>query len=264
MNLVTDYYEFKLERLGYPTESVYYSLNHCQGDGMAFYGTISGNELLTLANRLLKGADLAAITRAVKKANEITITIEKNGFGHHYSHYNTMTVYDSAFEPGNTPFTAREERAWDEFVQLVKEDVINTSQQLESDGYALIDACNPVKWYKGPQVGVSKNYDHIIVERRQLDNGMVAVMKIEEDEDFDLSFYEDDKDGYASMIKGEWGVCSCGVEVFAPTGLELGSGYCGGVTDSPDGQHVMEILNECLDEALHEAKDTVASIMKLA
>ena len=56
--LLNKHFAAELAALGYPTEDVRYSLGYCQGDGVAFYGRVSGEGL----DRLIAAVDAA--TRA--------------------------------------------------------------------------------------------------------------------------------------------------------------------------------------------------------
>jgi hypothetical protein len=85
-SVVSKYFAVELEALGYPVDKVYWSLNYCQGDGMATYGT--GGDIKKLAHRLLDTPQKkAAITRAEDKG-AIVLNIE--GSSGHYHHWNTM------------------------------------------------------------------------------------------------------------------------------------------------------------------------------
>jgi hypothetical protein len=77
---ITDYLRGEIEGAlgGYPDDDIEiaYSLSYCQGDGVAIYGRISRADApdLTWPN----GADHVTLTR--------------NSWGHHYSHWNTFNV----------------------------------------------------------------------------------------------------------------------------------------------------------------------------
>ena len=43
---ITKTFEFELEKLGYPTDDIGYSLNYCQDDGMAFYGDVDVDKIV--------------------------------------------------------------------------------------------------------------------------------------------------------------------------------------------------------------------------
>lgn len=67
MNLIQIYFTRQLEKRGYPTGDICYSLNYCQGDGMAWYGDIEEGALIRFADTLMKGAEKAAVKRAINQ-----------------------------------------------------------------------------------------------------------------------------------------------------------------------------------------------------
>ncbi len=89
-NLVEMFRQY-VEEASYPTNKIEFSLGYCQGDGVAFYGDISGERLCLIASRLY-GKRSKELTRVVAIVNNLTASIERNSFGYHYSHFNTMSV----------------------------------------------------------------------------------------------------------------------------------------------------------------------------
>ena len=77
---ITDYLRGQIEGAlgGYPDEDIEiaYSLSYCQGDGVAIYG-------------MLRRSDAPDLTWPVN-ADHVTLT--RNSWGHHYSHYNSFSV----------------------------------------------------------------------------------------------------------------------------------------------------------------------------
>jgi hypothetical protein len=77
---ITDYLRGQIEGSlgGYPDEDIEiaYSLSYCQGDGVAIYG-------------MLRRSDAPDLTWPVN-ADHVTLT--RNSWGHHYSHWNTFNV----------------------------------------------------------------------------------------------------------------------------------------------------------------------------
>lgn len=77
---ISDYLRGQIEAAlgGYPDDDIEiaYSLSYCQGDGVAIYGMIRRSDAPDLT--WPEGADHVTMTR--------------NSYGHHYSHYNSFSV----------------------------------------------------------------------------------------------------------------------------------------------------------------------------
>lgn len=89
-NDLTNKFKEKLKTAGLGEDlDVEWSLTHCQGDGVAFYGVLDLDTLLT-------SEDCKPIHPELRlfKALELPLTCEivKNEFGYQYSHYNTMRL----------------------------------------------------------------------------------------------------------------------------------------------------------------------------
>ena len=106
--LIRAHFARELATLGYGAAEPQWALSYCQGDGMAFYGRIQGDDLATLARRLLRGQDLAAFTRAHRKDGElISLDIRDRGGRNH--HYASMAVdWSEYFDTDDERFTAPE------------------------------------------------------------------------------------------------------------------------------------------------------------
>jgi hypothetical protein len=66
---------------------------------------------------------------------DASVTIERNSFGHHYSHWNTMSV---TIDYHGTE-TNRRDTLRDELQERIAEDVKQVSRELERQGYAALD-----------------------------------------------------------------------------------------------------------------------------
>jgi hypothetical protein len=77
---ITDYLRGQVEGAlgGYPDEDIEiaYSLSYCQGDGVAIYG-------------MIRRADAPDLTWPEGAAY---VTMTRNSYGHHYSHYNSFSI----------------------------------------------------------------------------------------------------------------------------------------------------------------------------
>jgi hypothetical protein len=91
-NYISECFKEDLKALGLPYEDVEWSLNSCQGDGVAFYGRIiSCDDICKLAKTLLSESDSDFLIEMLDEI-ELEFNIVRNSFGHRYSHYNTMEV----------------------------------------------------------------------------------------------------------------------------------------------------------------------------
>lgn len=129
-------FELILEEQGFPTDKIEYSLGHSQGDGVAFYGSIDVNHWLTVNKRLTYYRTLRTYDPYAR--------IDKNSWGTHYSHYNTMDVIAGAsFHTDWWPFedntTDRKTQMLGELRYELEESVQDMSHKLEKFGYDIIE-----------------------------------------------------------------------------------------------------------------------------
>jgi hypothetical protein len=141
--LILDNFKYELEDLGYPTENVEFSLNHCQGDGVAFYGSV---DVSAVAKRLLEPSEYEFLMSMRDEIN-LSYNIDRNSFGHHYSHWNTMEVemtlesysdrldFDGFGEDVDTELSEKVEQLAIKLEELISDDIKDVSRKLEKDGY---------------------------------------------------------------------------------------------------------------------------------
>jgi len=124
--------EFKEHLAGYglPNENVEFSLGYSQGDGVAFYGPI---DIPVLLKRLQK----EEYNEFIEKY-DISANIERNSYGYHYSHWNTMDVY---LERGVEYDTKEAIQAGHDLWEILKDTVVQQSRRMESSGYKKFEAC---------------------------------------------------------------------------------------------------------------------------
>jgi hypothetical protein len=121
-----------LKEWGFPHDQVEWSLGYCQGDGVAFYGTINIPTYLRKTKQTTKFRSLLN-----SPIVDIRAYIEKNSYGYHYSHYNTMSVLvDADFELSATDNQCKLAKLLEESLE---EHVVEVSQTLERMGYAKLD-----------------------------------------------------------------------------------------------------------------------------
>ena len=129
---ITEEFAEHLESYGLPTNEIEWRLSWCQGDGVAFYGSIDIPVLLKKIGRWFEFETLV-------ESYGLTATIERNSYGNHYSHWNTMEVFierDRDYILNAHRLKARS--LWD----LLKEMVVAHSRRLETSGYKKIEAAH--------------------------------------------------------------------------------------------------------------------------
>ena len=97
--------------------TVEWSLSHCQGDGVAIYGTLNSDDA---PNVNWHGASTAIFTR--------------NSHGHHYSHENCMTVELFSYDEAGYEIDA-DKAATEMFAEQFRD----LCRELARSGYAAID-----------------------------------------------------------------------------------------------------------------------------
>jgi hypothetical protein len=125
-------FEEELEKLGLPTEDICWRLSYCQGDGMAFYGKFDLAEFA----KTNKESPLLTLLKFGDNIPSLTFEISRNGFGHHYSHYNTMDV--SLYE-GGFDLTTEQEAVVVQIEEYLREFVKTLSKRLEKKGYDILE-----------------------------------------------------------------------------------------------------------------------------
>lgn len=130
----------------YRTEhKLYWSLNCCQGDGMAWTGSINMEKV---AARLIAAEEFTqAEWEAVKDFfSNRDITTKVTHRDNYYYHYNTMDLdwEDQRPEPESgfeQVCDSHISSILDKLQDLVKEDIKDTSRFLEDKGYDIIEGC---------------------------------------------------------------------------------------------------------------------------
>jgi len=124
-----------LKEWGFPHDdkAIEYRLSYSQGDGVAFYGTIDVNQYLRKTQQLTK-------FRPLLRSDDMYIEawITRNSFGHHYSHYNTMSV-ESNVENYEYTLTENQHKLAELLQESLEEHVVHVSQELERMGYAELE-----------------------------------------------------------------------------------------------------------------------------
>lgn len=194
-HMVTQYFRGQLKHLGYDVKDIEWSLGHCQGDGMAFYGDLSGSGLIAVARRVMRGTGRQkfAAYRAINKG--CGVAIERNDYGRHYAHYNTMSVHDKW---DSDEMTADEEEAFCSLVAAIDDDIRVISRRLADDGYAILEA---FRWEKECMRTFSTaNFELRIIEVPESPDNMMHD--------------EYDDQAFTSLIAGKWRITGVRAEIW--------------------------------------------------
>ena len=144
--ILSEWFTERLSELGYEDMGVFWSLSHCQCDGMRFEGELSQENLIEIAKRLMTDEELELFNEFI---HNFSIWGKVEGTTHHYYHYNTMRLtIESDFDDMSKE--EYEEEYDDEFYELfkvlledfykdIKEDIKETSKRLEREGYEHIE-----------------------------------------------------------------------------------------------------------------------------
>jgi hypothetical protein len=128
---VRELYQTRLSELGYPVDQIYWSLNYCQGDGMAFYGPLYTETLVKLRDRLMPGEGRSLPVTFFEEY----VTMSISDFNTHYNHYNSMHLDIDLYRD----ISAKRQKALDKFYGLILDDIKNTSKELEAEGYQILE-----------------------------------------------------------------------------------------------------------------------------
>lgn len=134
---LTEDFKEQLAERGFENVEVYWSLGHCQGDGVAFYGRVWAQDLKE------KDEMAKVLIERLERAGD-DISIEITGASNHYHHWNSMTVeveFNSELETDELPARLKIARpVWrEEFEEYLSERVKEISRELEKSGYAEIE-----------------------------------------------------------------------------------------------------------------------------
>ena len=273
-NLLETYFKLELKRLGYPEDlEICYSLNSCQGDGVAFYGSLDLPSLKSLIERLLAKREpsspvervqllvakrgIAKLLEAFEECGDGLISINRNGLSNQYSHFNTMDLIQNSdydlldyFEDGEEMELKQSVAAFDLFFSCLEEDIVNTSRKLESDGYQLLH---------------STPYEPEVVWERSTANYIVRVFECPEHWD-DFSFYHEENEEHAfevinDILRGDVRYATIKVEVVDKhTEQVLEDRYVGGVVFDKADKTYCGVPRDILAELHAELKDYVYQV----
>ncbi len=240
MNIIHEYFKWRLNLLGYPSEDVQYRLSWCQGDGMAFYGRIEEEYLIDFAWRFLRGRERQmAISAIEEKGWSISIDC----CDHHYSHFNTMVVEADCGDA----LSETEETAFNALFDCIRDDVVYVSKTLEKEGYAIVEA------YVNEEGKVL---------RKWCTPALTVRCKLVRDPfEEEADFYIGEKNVYAmkfmrDVIAGQYKLGGLVVEIVDNgTDEVIGEHTCGGISITwPANKGTRALFREVAAQAFYEAR----------
>jgi hypothetical protein len=133
--ILTEDFKMQLAERGFPNVEVFWSLGYCQGDGVAFYGSVYPEDLKK------KDPPARKFIEALEKAGDV-LSIGIAGENNHYHHWNSMTV-EVEFESEEDCLPPRLRIARpvlrEQLEEYLAEKVKEISRELEKSGYAEIE-----------------------------------------------------------------------------------------------------------------------------
>lgn len=133
--ILTEDFKMQLAERGFPETEVFWSLGYCQGDGVAFYGSVYPEDLKE------KDPNAKEFIEALEKAGDV-LSIWITGENNHYHHWNSMTV-EVEFEEEDETLPPRLRIARpvlrEDFENYLDDKVREISRELEKSGYAEIE-----------------------------------------------------------------------------------------------------------------------------
>jgi hypothetical protein len=130
-------FKMQLAECGFPDVEVFWSLGYCQGDGVAFYGSVYPEDLKE------KDPHAREFIADLEKAGDV-LTISLTGENSHYHHWNSMTVeieFESEMDDEDLPARLKIARPVlrENLEEHLNERVKEISRELEKSGFAEIE-----------------------------------------------------------------------------------------------------------------------------
>lgn len=135
--ILSEDFKIQLAERGFPDVKVFWSLGYCQGDGVAFYGSVYPEDLKE------KDPQAAKFIKALEKAGDV-LSIAITGENNHYHHWNSMTVeieFESETDDDEQPPRLKIARPVlrENLEEHLAEKVREISRELEKSGYLEIE-----------------------------------------------------------------------------------------------------------------------------
>lgn len=138
VNILTHKFREELESYGFDDVRVEWSLSYCQGDGVAFYGSIDLEKILP---KHVDDFTKDELRRLYWLNKEFGVSIEtvRNSYGYRYSHANTMDVNIDCDYNIYYRHTEQYNEVLQKLEEVVLNDIQSLSHKLEREGYEFIE-----------------------------------------------------------------------------------------------------------------------------
>lgn len=168
-SVYTKLFKHVLEKLGYPSDDINWSLGYCQGDGVSFTGLL---DVKVLAKRLCPDIDESVWNGL---PDDFVLELNRNPGMRYVHERSTYLSYDLEGVVGANPDDwggVAQKVAYARFVQLLEADVVATGSRLGDLGYKIREM---------------SGFDAEMVKSIQTQNFRVEIFKVP-DENWDLDF----------------------------------------------------------------------------
>lgn len=144
-----------LQDAGWPVHLAWqWQLSHTQGNGCAFYGSLSRDHLLTLLPHLARRQSLsdaeAQHLTVLLTLSDITVTLQRNALSSHYCHAGCITTVAEDFPDDEDP-------AFLTFFRALQADIRDLCALAEQTAYHLLEATTP---QSGNEILFSRQTQH--------------------------------------------------------------------------------------------------------
>lgn len=134
--MLTEDFKMQLAENGFPDVEVFWSLGYCQGDGVAFYGSVYPENLKE------KDPQARKFIEALEKAGEV-ISFGISGENNHHHHWNSMSIEVEFESDDDEHLPPRLQIARpvmrEQLEEYLSEKVKEISRELERSGYGQIE-----------------------------------------------------------------------------------------------------------------------------
>ena len=265
---VTQYFKEELALAGYSFHEVevYWGLSYSQGDGMDFSGTVDREGVIRLYSRLVSPICEMRNQRLWDAlcGGEVSVTVDR--IQSHYHHYNTMRVeveWDAETLRADYGFTKRQLARLEDFRSAVEEDVRDTSKRLQSEGYKLLEACNPF-WFPMSRGWVNTHIGHSGGKIREFRRGdFVVEVAMVENGEYDGYGGDEDHSEVKRLVSGE--VVSYNLRVrILEGGDTVFEEWCHGVSDYRKEIRPLAVARELLSGARPALREKAERLARFA
>lgn len=161
---LTEEFSYRLGKAYYPNDKIEWRLGYCQGDGVAFYGYIDRDNIRNLIKKVMPKSSperkkLLALSKDFLYNLVDFVEIQRNDWGYHYSHYNTMKLSYDLTVTTISETTDKYFSWFDEFIKYLLKDIKDTSRELERFGYEYLEGFQSEEYARECLENTDTEYD---------------------------------------------------------------------------------------------------------